>query len=285
MPTLPLPHPALPSRGARLLANPLVRILLGVVAVALPLLLTMTLARLAIHDKSLRQLWPHLLSAALCVASYAWYVKKVERRDVRELSGAGAAGELGAGTAIGAGLMLLAVGGIYAAGCFAITGQAPWTVMIKPFAELVMMALFEELLFRGIVFRIAEQSLGSAWALGVSALVFAATHMPNANSTPLAIGITAIAGIMFSAAYMVTRRLWLAVGIHFAWNFMSEAVFSLPTSGHAASGLLQGRLTGPDWLSGGAYGVEGSVVTLAVIGALTAALLLLAARRGYWRAR
>jgi membrane protease YdiL (CAAX protease family) len=240
----------------------------------------MNLVQHAIADKSLRQLWPQLLSAALCMAGYGWYVRKVERRAVSELSGAGAARELGAGAAIGAGLILLAGGGIYAAGCFDISGRAPWTVMIKPFTELAMMALFEELLFRGIVFRIAEKSLGSTLALMVSALVFAATHMPNANSTPLALGITAVAGIMFSAAYMVTRRLWLAIGMHFAWNFMSDAVFSLPTSGHPVKGLLQGRLSGPDWISGGAYGIEGSVVTLAVIGALTLGLLIVAARRG-----
>jgi membrane protease YdiL (CAAX protease family) len=171
------------------------------------------------------------------MAGYGWYVRKVERRAVSELSGAGAARELGAGAAIGAGLILLAGGGIYAAGCFDISGRAPWTVMIKPFTELAMMALFEELLFRGIVFRIAEKSLGSTLALLVSALVFAA-------------------------------------------NFMSDAVFSLPTSGHPVKGLLQGRLSGPDWISGGAYGIEGSVVTLAVIGALTLGLLIVAARRG-----
>jgi membrane protease YdiL (CAAX protease family) len=282
MPTSPLPHPRYPSRAARLLALPLVRLLAGALAVTVPVMLTMRLVQHTIDDKALRQLWPQLLSAALCMAAYAWYVRKVERRAVAELSVAGAGRELGIGTAIGAGLILLSVGAIYAAGSFGITGQAPWSVMLKPFADLLLGALLEELLFRGIVFRIAEKSLGSLLALGVSAVVFAAVHMPNDNSTVLALAITAVAGVMFSAAYMATRRLWLPIGIHFAWNFMSEAVFSLPTSGHPASGLLQGRLSGPDWLSGGAYGIEGSLLTLAVIGATTFGLLALALRRGQW---
>ncbi|MES2759344.1 MAG: type II CAAX endopeptidase family protein [Pseudomonadota bacterium] len=281
MSTLPLPHAPSSSRSARLLTQPLVRLLIGALAVAVPVILTMVLAQ-QIPDKSLRQLWPSLLAAALCVTGYAWYVRKVERRAVDELSAAGAGRELGIGVATGAGLSLLVLGALYAAGSFEITGQAPLAVVLKPLTAMVMVALFEELLFRGVLFRVAEKSLGSLLALALSGIVFAATHAPNANSTLLTAAITLFAGVMFGAAYMTTRRLWLAIGIHFAWNFTSDGVFSLPTSGNAANGLLQGRLSGPDWLSGGAYGIEGSVVTMVVIGAAAAGLLLVAVRRGHW---
>jgi membrane protease YdiL (CAAX protease family) len=211
-------------------------------------------------------------------------VRKVERREPLELSRAGAARELLLGSALGVAMTLLAVGAIAAAGAFHITGTAPWTVLIKPFAEMVLVALFEEILFRGILFRLIENSLGSWIALALSGLVFAVAHMPNDHSTLLSFGITALAGVMFCAAYMATRRLWLAIGIHFAWNFMLDGVFSLPASGHAAKGLLQGQLSGPQWLSGGAYGIEGSVMTLAVLAAATGWLLFVAASRGYFTA-
>ncbi len=284
MSTMPLPVIPSPSFGSRLLEMPLVRLLLGAVAVVLPVALTMALTQ-QLLDKSMRQLWPQLLSAALCIAAYVLYVHKVERRRASELTRVGAGRELGLGMLLGSAIFLLAIGAIAAAGAFTVTGQAPWTVMIKPFAEMVLVALFEEILFRAIFFRIIEQWLGSTIALALSGLVFALTHIPNENSTLLTFLITALAGVMFCAAYMVTRRLWLAVGIHFVWNFMGEAVFSLPVSGHAAKGMLQGQLSGPEWLSGGAYGIEGSAITLAVIGATALWLLVVAARRGQFLAR
>jgi membrane protease YdiL (CAAX protease family) len=236
-------------------------------------------------EKPMRQVWPQLLCAALCIAGYALYVRKVEKRQLTELSRAGAGRELGAGLAIGAAVFLIAIGAMTASGVFHIAGANRWTALLSPFSELILVAFFEEILFRGIIFRIVEKSLGSWLALLLSAVLFALAHLPNAGISVLAVAVTAVAGLMFGAAYMVTRRLWLVVGIHFAWNFMSDAVFSLPTSGHPAKGLLQGQLSGPDWLSGGAYGVEASLLTLVIIGAATLWLLMVAERRGQLIAR
>ena len=284
--TVPLSHSPSTTRSARLLAFPLSRIIIGALAVALPTIVAMILIRQL--DKPLRQVWPFLLCAALCVAGYALYMRMVEQRRVTELSSAGAGRELGLGAAIGAATFLAVIGAMFASGVFQVVGTNPWGVMIAPFAELIFVALFEELLFRGIVFRIIEKSLGSWLAVLLSSVLFAVGHLPNDGITVLAVAITALAGVMFAAAYMLTRRLWLAIGLHFAWNFMSDAVFSLPTSGHAAKGLLQGQLSGPAWLSGGVYGVEASAVTLVVIGVATVLLLAGAIRRGhvmapYWR--
>lgn len=279
MSTLPQSQSPSATRSARLLAFPLTRIVIGIVAVALPTIVAMMLVRQL--DKPLRQVWPFLLFAALCVGGYALYTRTVEQRRMSELARAGAGRELGLGMGIGAAAFLAIIGAMAAGGLFRVVGINPWSVLIAPFAELAFMALFEELLFRGIMFRIIEKSLGSWLAVLLSSIVFAVAHVPNDGVTLLAVAITAVAGAMFGAAYMVTRRLWLPIGIHFAWNFLSDAVFSLPTSGHPAKGLLQGQLSGPAWLSGGAYGVEASALTLVVIGALTLLLLAGAIRRGH----
>jgi hypothetical protein len=64
---------------------------------------------------------------------------------------------------------------------------------------------------------------------------------------------------------MLTRRLWLAIGIHAAWNFTQGWVFSAPVSGgEAPLGLLITRREGPDWLTGGDFGLEASVVAMIV---------------------
>ena len=95
---------------------------------------------------------------------------------------------------------------------------------------------------------------------------------------------------MLAAAYMLTRRLWLCIGIHIAWNFTEGGIFSVAVSGGNAQGLLQAKLTGADWLTGGAFGAEGSIVALAMCSAAGILLLFEAVRKGnvvqpFWSAK
>jgi hypothetical protein len=72
------------------------------------------------------------------------------------------------------------------------------------------------------------------------------------------------AGILLAAAYAYTGRLWLPIGIHIAWNFTQGGIFGVEVSGNTSEGLLQGKLSGPLWLSGGAFGAEGSVIAVCI---------------------
>ena len=99
-----------------------------------------------------------------------------------------------------------------------------------------------------------------------------AAHLPGEISL-MGVLVTAAASLAFSAAYQLSRRLCLPIGMHFAWNYLFSAVFSVPVSGHEAKGWLQGSMSGPAWLSGGAYGVEASA-TAQLVWAVAAALLL-----------
>jgi membrane protease YdiL (CAAX protease family) len=269
-----------PPGGGRFTRFSLVRIVLAVLAVTIPVVVTLFLAH-QIPEKSMRSMWPQLLSAALCCAGYVFYVRTIEKRTVAELSAPRWLHELGAGLGLGTALFLIVAGTLAASGNFQLAGHDSATVLAKPFTEMVMVAAFEEILFRGVLFRITERSLGSVAALVVSSVLFALAHLPNAGVTALAVGATAAAGVLFAAAYMATQRLWLPIGIHFAWNFVSDGVFSVPTSGHPGAGWLKGQLSGPDWLSGGAYGVEASAVTLVLLAGASGFLLWLAVRRGY----
>lgn len=258
----------------------LVRILLALLAVCVPVALVLVLSS-QIPDKAMRAYWPPLLAALVGYAGYAMYVRRIERRPLAELQGRGALGELGAGLAVGMAMFLAAVGILATSGSYQFTGTGQWAVLAKSFTEMVFVALVEEILFRGVLFRLPERSLGTRWALLLSAAIFALAHLPNAGITLLAVLNTALAGLLFAAAYLATRRLWLPIGMHFAWNFISDGVFSLPTSGNPARGLLQGRLAGPDWLTGGAYGLEGSIVAFVVMGLATILLLRRARRAGH----
>jgi len=79
--------------------------------------------------------------------------------------------------------------------------------------------------------------------------------------------IAAVAGTLLGGAYMLTRSLWLPVGIHFGWNVTQGLVWDVPVSGFDVDGLVSARLVGDPLISGGAFGLETSVIALVVGGA------------------
>jgi hypothetical protein len=159
--------------------------------------------------------------------------------------------------------------------------MAAASVLWLALASSLVTGVFEELLFRGVLFRLVEDSWGSYAALAVSSLFFGAAHLFNPNATWLsAVAIMVEAGIFLGAAYMLTRRLWLPIGIHAGWNFTEGGVFGAAESGTAPHGWLQSTTSGPAWLSGGDFGPEASVVTVMICGALGLALVLWVASHG-----
>jgi membrane protease YdiL (CAAX protease family) len=93
---------------------------------------------------------------------------------------------------------------------------------------LVLTALPEELAFRGVLFRGIERGLGMVAALVISSLAFGLVHLMNPGATLVgALGTAAVGGVMLLAAYLLTRNLWLAIGIHWAADFWQGAVFGL----------------------------------------------------------
>ena len=215
--------------------------------------------------------------------AYRGYVRVVERRRADELSGEGAVRETGAGIAVGAGLLVTTIGIIAALGYYQVTGSNPVSAIVPTFAMAVAAGYAEEVLFRGVLFRIIEESLGTWIALALTALMFGFAHTMNPNATLFStFAITMEAGILLGAAYVLTRRLWLAVGIHFAWNFTQGGIFGGRVSGLAMDGLLESELSGPTLLSGGEFGVEASIFAV-VLGVATGVWFLVrAGRKGHF---
>lgn len=263
-----------PSRapGARLLRFAPVRIVVGIFCVALAA--GMVYAIFEAGPKPARIMWPHLLATVIVVLAYWGFVRIAEKRPLSEFGLRGATRELAAGCVLGAAAVATVLSLLYAGGAYHFVTIHPWSLAIAaPLAEMAFVSVFEEIVCRALIFRIAEQSLGSKIALAISALLFGLAHLPGGSAGALAIVVTVVAGFAFSAAFMLTRRLWMCIGIHFAWNYTLGSIFSIAVSGRPASGLMSGTLTGPDWVTGGTYGLEGSAITLLVLGALSAALL------------
>jgi membrane protease YdiL (CAAX protease family) len=264
----------------RVLKFPLVRIALAILSIAIPFAIVSLPFNLFVTDKSLRRVGA-LLLAAIVLGAYGAYVRVGERRAVTELSGTHAIRELGIGLGFGALLLSVTIGILAALGVYQITGNNGWQIMLATVPASVLSGVLEEVVMRGVIFRILEQWLGSWIALAISAIIFGFLHLLNPGATLLnAAAISIEAGVLLAAAYMLTRRLWLCIGIHIAWNFTQGGIFSVAVSGGSSKGLLQAKMLGPDWLTGGSFGAEASVVALAVCSAAGIALLVVAAKKG-----
>jgi hypothetical protein len=154
--------------------------------------------------------------------------------------------------------------------------------MVPAIAMALSSGVFEELLFRGVVYRSVETWFGSWAALVVSSLVFGLTHLINPQGTiEGALFIAVEAGILLAAAVMLTRRLWLSMGFHVSWNYTQSAIFSGIVSGNEASqGLIRSTVKGPDLLTGGSFGVESSVFALILCTTTGIVMLVMAVKRG-----
>jgi len=200
--------------------------------------------------------------------SYRIYVQWIEKRLVTEFSSNGAVKELAIGLLIGFGIVVTVIGILWMLGSYQVLGFNPWLVLLPAVVANVPSGFVQEILFRGTLFRITEESLGTWIAMIISALLFGIIHAFSANATVLStLSIMLEAGILLTAAYILTKRLWLAIGIHIAWDFAIDGIFGIGTSTLSVQplhGLLQGSLIGNELLTGGAQGVEASIIAVLV---------------------
>jgi membrane protease YdiL (CAAX protease family) len=138
---------------------------------------------------------------------------------------------------------------------------------------LALPAAAEEALFRGYPFQAISQAWGPVWALMLTSAFFGWAHMGNPGATLLGAANTAAAGVFLGVVYLRTGSLWWASGAHLGWNWGLGFLADLPVSGLELidAPLVQATVSGPDWLAGGAFGPEGSLITtLGFLGASAA---------------
>lgn len=228
------------------------------------------------------------LVAVMTVGLVAWpayvaYIRLVERRSATELAGPGAAGELAVGAFIGVLLVSAVILILWLAGASTVGRGDGAGALVPAFLAALGTSVFEEILMRGIGFRLVEERLGSAMALMLTAALFGAGHALN-GTTPLhCVAIAVEAGVLLAAAFMVTRRLWLPIGMHVGWNAAQSGIFGTSKLGDGYHGLLSTELTGPGLLIGDRSGLDTSIVAVGVCVLAAGALLWYVHRRGNWR--
>jgi membrane protease YdiL (CAAX protease family) len=241
-------------------------------------------------DRNYRNLIKGILVSVLALTGYILFFKYYEKRKVTELATNGLAKNLSIGILIGVVLQSLTILVIYATGGFTIVAVNPVSFIIIPLTVAFTAAILEEILIRGILFRVLEEKLGSYIALALSAIIFGALHLSNPGATLVsALCVSIEAGILLGAAFMYSRNLWFPIAIHFAWNFMQSGIFGAITSGNEkAESLWVTKIQGSTWITGGEFGPEGSFQAIIFCSIASVILLYLCHKENkivkpYWR--
>jgi membrane protease YdiL (CAAX protease family) len=278
--TVPMDVPE--SRLRRFIAYPLTLLVIGAVFVVGAVIAAGRLVRLLPHiPNSPLSAFEALLVGLAAVLGYKAFRRWVERTPDTDFALPGAAGELALGLVMGLAIFSAATGVVALLGGYEVLGVRGLGEFWSMLAVALFSGPFEETLFRALGLRLLEKVVGTGWALGLTSAFFGIAHLTNPGSTLFAAFAIAVeAGILLGGAYLLTRRLWLAIGIHAGWNFTQGWIFSIPVSGgNAPLGLLISRRIGPDWLTGGNFGLEASVVAMVVATLAGVGLLVLARRR------
>jgi uncharacterized protein len=248
----------------KILNFPLTKIILGLILCFTVFILAQLLVGKILDftpiDKNFRNLIKGIIASACVIITYIYFYGKFEKREIKELSVKGLVENSILGVCIGTALLCLTMIVIYFFGTFQINSTNPISSIITPFAIAFSVAVFEEILLRGIIFRIVEEKLGSHISLLISAIIFGAVHLLNPDSSVASSICISIAGFMFGASYIYSRSLWLPIAIHFSWNFMQSGIFGAITSGNERTGsLFNTNISGSELITGGAFGPEGTI--------------------------
>lgn len=217
---------------------------------------------------------------------YASIVRRLEHRQATELStDRDGARFFGLGLMAGAALIAAVILTLSFAGLATIESGSGAQGLLSEIVIPFTTATIEELIFRAILFRLTEAMFGTTVAALLSALLFALAHLGNPGATIITTVFLALdSGLLLAVAFAASRSLWLPIGLHMGWNLSLGYVFGVANSGMIdPHSLFVTTLAGPAWLSGGTFGLESSVATLAFSLLSSGALIAVARRHGRWR--
>ena len=126
----------------------------------------------------------------------------------------------------------------------------------------------EELVTRGWLLQTVTNKLNLSWGIAISSSLFSILHLGNQGVTALSLISIVLVGVLLALYMLKTDNIWGVAALHGAWNFAQGNLVGVAVSGQNAGGSLlhfQARSGVPDWLSGGAFGLEGNIVTCLVL--------------------
>ena len=225
-----------------------------------------------------------IIIIAVIIISYTLIYRYLEKRKITELSTHNLGKYLLVGLLLGLLVPSLSILVTYLRGEYIILSVSNLTnIFLRDLTTSIGFGIatvvFEEVLFRGVLFRLIEEKLGSYIALIISSVIFGFLHLMNGNGSLFAGFAISITSIILTAAYMYARNLWFPIAIHFAWNFAQGDIFGIPVSGiPATTSIIVSQLEGSKWFTGGVWGIE-ATIQIAVFSLVAGIILLVLSRK------
>lgn len=284
--TIEMERPTTTPLWRRIVDFPLVAMIIALATLAVTIWLGgelfRALPKLGIPTAT-RQMIAGVTVVGVVIAVYKLAICKLGETPRDDLRGDHAVRDLALGLGGGALLFSLVVLVAALVGVYDIVGAGSTRSILYALVTIGMIpGVVEEVLFRGILFRHLEDFGGTWFALALTSILFGVAHIFNDNATVFSsFAIAVEAGVLLGGAYILTRSLWAPIGLHVAWNFTQSQIFDVPVSGNDGTGLVEAKLSGPELLSGGAFGLEASVIALVIATAAGVWLVVRAVRAGH----
>ena len=265
---------------------PISKIIIGIiVCVIIPLLLMMFAIKplfglLDLPEDTLK-LFRAPFSILVILFTYKIYFKYFDKRRVTELSLKYLVKDSIIGLLTGFILISFVTATLYLLGYYEPHSTGHFSILINAFMLFTIAGILEEIIFRGIIYRITENSLGTVWALIISSLIFGFLHMANANFNLLSgFAIALELGLLTGIFFTLTRRLWLSIALHIGWNFSFIFWGTTVTGATEFPNFIDSTLVGPELITGGVFGPENSIITILFSLILFMVIFFQASKRG-----
>lgn len=266
-----LPNTDPQSRLEKIVQFPLVRLFIILLMMATVFLIfgVINSGLRSAFDESIALYLTYLTTVLMIAATllvYRVYTNSIENREAWEISLKKIIPELSAGWLLGFGSVTFIVSILALMGYYRIDEFQSFGNVVYMFFDQLKVGFIEELLFRVIIFKLTEEVFGSWVAIAFQGVLFGFAHSGNPNASIYSsLALIFSFTIFFGAGYMITRRLWFIMSFHWSWNFFQAGVFGMQNSGHVMPSLIDSNVQGPEWITGGEWGLEMSVLSMVLL--------------------
>ncbi len=232
-----------------------------------------------IQDKSIADPIIIFLCSILLLVSYYYLFRLYDKRKITELSLKHLPKEMFGGFIFGFSTISLCIFILYLLGFYQAFSITTIHYSVRMFTVLLFAAIVEDLFHRGLIVRVMENWLGTHIAIVIAMLV-ELQHIFNPNANLFSFFTDLIWGFTMAMMFIYTKRIWLPYFFHLGWNFAQPFYGSNLTGINDMGSIIQSKFTGPELLSGGAIGIEGSLFTVSFLLIIGIILYYLAKREG-----
>ncbi|MEM7550795.1 MAG: type II CAAX endopeptidase family protein [Bacteroidota bacterium] len=250
-----------------LIQHPITKIILSTVAILIAVvsvkeLITKPLIALFTESKTVSMTIVSIVGTMVMIVSYYFLNRYYERIPFRDFSKKNFFRDFFGGFLLGFSMVSFTVLMLYLMGYYQIVERLSFVKFLPTLTFIFGAAVLEEIVFRGLLFRILESWKGRTWALIISPLLFQLPHAMNPHWGILPTVMATVFGLTICLMYIHTRTLWLPISFHFGWNLV-QPVFGTTLSGiDSFDSLYKPVLKGPAYLTGGLFGLETSIFSI-----------------------